>query len=90
MVENLNVDVNFFEFSIDFRSHAVEYSHSGHETVQEERNVDIHTAFITNHSEHFVEARLDSARKFGYGNGSPLATMIASVASAVRRASATV
>ena len=52
--------------------------------------MDSHTAFITNHSEHFVEARLDSARKFGYGNGSPLATMIASVASAVRRASATV
>lgn len=52
--------------------------------------MDLNTHFLVNHSEHFINSRIDAARTFGYGNGSFAATMIAGMASAVRRVAATI
>ena len=52
--------------------------------------MDLNTQFLINHSEAYVESRLASASKFGYGNGSPLASMIAMLAAGTRKAAATI
>jgi hypothetical protein len=46
--------------------------------------------FLTSHQEHFVESRLASAGQYRYGNGSPAAAMIASMAAGIRKAAATI
>lgn len=52
--------------------------------------MDLSTQFLVNHSEYFVASRKAAAREFDYGNGSFTATMIASVASGVRRMAGTI
>lgn len=52
--------------------------------------MDLNTQFVANYSEHFIETRMAASRPFGYGNGSPVATMIAGMAAGIRRAAATI
>ncbi|MEO8539692.1 MAG: hypothetical protein ABI577_08120 [bacterium] len=52
--------------------------------------MDLNTHFLTNYSEHFVESRRQSANTYSFGNGSPIAGMIATVAAGIRRAAATI
>ena len=52
--------------------------------------MDINTVFIANHSQYFIESRMQYARGVRYGNGSPVATMIAGTAAGIRRAAATI
>ncbi len=52
--------------------------------------MDMNLQLLTNHRDHFIASRLESARTVRYGNGSLAASMIASVAAAIRRAAATV
>lgn len=46
--------------------------------------------YLINHRDQYIESRLESAQSVRYGNGSALATMIASVASVIRRGAGTV
>jgi hypothetical protein len=63
---------------------------SGRLERRTEDKMDLNAQFVTDHSQHFVESRLQSARAYRYGNGSPAAAMIASVAAGIRRMAATI
>ena len=50
--------------------------------------MDLNTIFFVEHSEAFIASRLESARYYREGTGSPLVAIIGAVASALRRAAA--
>lgn len=52
--------------------------------------MDLNAYFVSNYAEHYVSSRLAASRPYGYGNGSPAATMIAGMAAGIRRAAATI
>jgi hypothetical protein len=52
--------------------------------------MDMNMQFLLNHHEHFVESRLRSSRQYSYGNGSPVAGIIAALAAGIRRGAATI
>lgn len=53
-----------------------------------EKTVDLNTLFSIEHHDAFVAARLNSARYYSQGTGSPVVAIIGGVASALRRAAA--
>ncbi|MEP7214888.1 MAG: hypothetical protein ABI782_01475 [Anaerolineaceae bacterium] len=50
--------------------------------------MDLNSLFIVDHHRAFVAARLESARYYRNGTGSPVVAIIGSVASGMRRAAA--
>ena len=50
--------------------------------------MDLYSLFVDEHHKAFVAARLESARYYREGTGSPVVAIIGAVASALRRAAA--
>ena len=52
--------------------------------------MDLNSYFLSVHSEHFVRARREAFRQYGYGNGSFVPAMIAVVAAGIRRSASAI